>query len=410
MYPVEAGRIGKRAAAGDPACVANGSPAALANRIVALRNTRPAARDRTRVLALLVQRRSGADARVDSDLSAVESYARGMTIVLCCATPKFLLQASDRQLTYPNGRVADDVRNKAVFATGRMVWAYTGIARIGVPARPTDEWLVDVLASADDAMDANRRIRETATRAVRGVHGPAGYTAWQRRVLRRLAFVCSFYADQRLTDAGGLEAIAPIPVIEVISNFASQDAQGSLQWLSEAVDRFSTWTIGPVGEGTTPRVLEFGQYLTASARVELHRLLRRCDRHDTGVEAYARVLARAVQRCHDEGNAFVGRNVMVAWMARDAAPGPRPDGVLYDAPLVPLLENPGEREFFQRPQNETSTGRGYFYLPGDRQSRAHYAPSWLGDGIAMIGMEMTHQGPGGQVAVTSLARVLPPQA
>ncbi len=331
-----------------------------------------------------------------------------MTLVLCCATPTFFLQASDRQLTYPNGRIADDARNKAVFATGRNVWAYTGIARIGAPLRPTDEWLVDVLAKADSAQDANRRVREEAARAVRRVDGPARFTRQQRQGLRRLAFICSLYGDRRLSTDGLFETCAPVPVVELISNFSSQDLQGNLVWLPEATPEFSTWTIGPLGEGNVPPVLAFGQPLPAHIRVDLHRSLQRCIEHDTGVEAYARLLGRAIQRCHDEGNSFVGRNVMVAWMERDAPPYASPGGTLYDAPLVPLLDDPPERDFFRRPRDEPSTGRGYFYLPGDRNSRDHFAPSWLDDGIVMIGTQMAHQGPGREASVTSLVRTLGP--
>lgn len=353
---------------------------------------------------LVLQFRCGVKAR---SFVRVIDYVRLMTLVLCCTTPRYLLQASDRRLTYPNGTIAEDARNKAVFATGRAVWSYTGIARIGRPLTPTDEWLLDVLASADSDLDASERIAEGAAKAVREVHGPVGYGPQQRKVLRRLAFVSSFYGDQRVRENGTLEPCSPVPIVRIVSNFASADASGKLEWLAESLQDFSTWTAGPLGEGQTPRVLEFGQQLSSGARAELHRGLRRCDQHETGVEPYARLVARAIQRCHDDGNALVGRNAMVAWMRVDASPHIQ-DGALYDAPLVPLLADLSEQDFFQRPKNEPSTGRGYFYLPGDAGSREHFAPSWVGDGVAVKGMRMAHQGPGREASVTAVVRTLPP--
>jgi hypothetical protein len=73
-----------------------------------------------------------------------------MTLILSLATTKRVVQASDRRLTWPDGRVEDQA-NKAVCvvcADARFSIAYTGLAQLGPGLVGTDEWLVDSLASS----------------------------------------------------------------------------------------------------------------------------------------------------------------------------------------------------------------------------------------------------------------------
>lgn len=336
--------------------------------------------------------------------SPTELYAERvegkLTLILCCATSEHVLLASDRRLTFPDGRVADDVRNKAAFFAGRWIWGYTGVARISHPLQPSDEWLVDVLAGITKVDEMPSIVATKAAKAVRHVHARKDI----RQQVRRLAFISIFFGDQARQPDGTFEAIPPTPVVELVSNFSAQDHLGNHVWLPEAAPEFGVWTIGPMGRSGVPRLLEFGQRLSPRARMETHRDLQRCDKHGVGVQAYARVLARAIQRCHDEGNAAVGRNVTVTWAHASSSHLLGEHGYLYDSPLVPLLEDPSEREFFMMPRDRTSTGRGYFYLPGDRNSRDHYAPSWVGAGLSIKGSHAHYDPQTRQMGFTMTAR------
>jgi hypothetical protein len=94
-----------------------------------------------------------------------------MTMVLNCMTPEFVVQVSDRRLTYPDGSVADDRANKAVMYCGHFFIGYTGLAVLGDPTLPrgarTDWWIADVLSPADlEPSEAFNHLASEATKAV----------------------------------------------------------------------------------------------------------------------------------------------------------------------------------------------------------------------------------------------------
>src|SRR5438034_5833169 len=95
-----------------------------------------------------------------------------MTLIISAITYKHVIQASDRRLTYPDGRLADDGANKAVCvycADARFSIAYTGIAHVG--RMRTDEWLVGVLTDAKayqmDLRSISELLKTRATTALK---------------------------------------------------------------------------------------------------------------------------------------------------------------------------------------------------------------------------------------------------
>ena len=75
-----------------------------------------------------------------------------MTQIFTVLTFNKVVQVSDRRLTWPDGSLADDHANKAVCvscADGWFAISYTGAAQVGRSRTPTDEWLVELLSSAD---------------------------------------------------------------------------------------------------------------------------------------------------------------------------------------------------------------------------------------------------------------------
>jgi hypothetical protein len=65
--------------------------------------------------------------------------------------PRVLIQVSDRRLTWPDGRLADDTANKAILFHGKCCIRYTGIARIG--STPTDEWIMEQVLKCKGIQD-----------------------------------------------------------------------------------------------------------------------------------------------------------------------------------------------------------------------------------------------------------------
>lgn len=100
-----------------------------------------------------------------------------MTLVLSIATPKFAVQVSDRRLTWTDAmggiRIADDEANKQTVFHNRMVFAYTGLARIA--EKSTDVWLAHTLAESpsDSLSDAVQHLRDRATEAFKIINLPS---------------------------------------------------------------------------------------------------------------------------------------------------------------------------------------------------------------------------------------------
>ncbi len=93
-----------------------------------------------------------------------------MTQIVALATPELVVVATDRQLTYPDGTVADDQATKLILFGGRLLIAYTGLARIGHVG--TGEWLSRSLANhslASEALPALTQALNKRWLSLRGV-------------------------------------------------------------------------------------------------------------------------------------------------------------------------------------------------------------------------------------------------
>ncbi len=112
-----------------------------------------------------------------------------MTQILSLISHQFVVQASDRRVTFvPCGRIAEDDHNKAIFQCGHMAWAFTGVARIG--ATRTAEWLSDTVTHSASLQHSIERLRAGASSKLRA-YPPA---------IRRLAFVGVGFAAEMLLD------------------------------------------------------------------------------------------------------------------------------------------------------------------------------------------------------------------
>ena len=80
-----------------------------------------------------------------------------MTLVLSMASRDFVIQVADRRVTtFKRGTVAcyDDNANKQTIYCNRMVFGYTGLAKIG--ATTTDVWLTTGLSKQNTSLFLTR--------------------------------------------------------------------------------------------------------------------------------------------------------------------------------------------------------------------------------------------------------------
>src|SRR5216110_2594679 len=91
-----------------------------------------------------------------------------MTMILSCATQRYVVQVSDRRVTNMlTGHCLDDDSNKAVVWCGRVAFAYTGLSEVG--GVRTDQWIARTLsdAAAETLPDVFDALRDGATTAFR---------------------------------------------------------------------------------------------------------------------------------------------------------------------------------------------------------------------------------------------------
>jgi len=150
-----------------------------------------------------------------------------LTLVLNCISPKYVIQVSDRKLTWLNGpnkaKTASDKANKAVVVCNRLVVSYTGLAQIG--AQKTDDWILDVVSSVTpySAEKIFRTLTERATQSFKQLKLPLAK--------QHHAFIVSGWARFDSRDA-------PLtPFIKIISNALDF---ATAKWLDKAQNEFNT--------------------------------------------------------------------------------------------------------------------------------------------------------------------------
>ncbi len=307
-----------------------------------------------------------------------------MTQILSLISPEFIVQASDRRVTFvPTGRIGEDNHNKAVFFCGHTAWAFTGVASVG--ATKTAEWMANTVALAHSLQGA---IEELRARATRRLHN-------YPRDIRRLAFVGVGFASQVFTGKSWVN-VAPYPILTVVSNFLDEHEH----WRAEALDDFSarSWTIP---EQRSFLLFESGVPLRAGARTQLVRDLNSAFIHRVRPPAVARLLARAIKSEHASNpTGPVGNNVMCTVVTQDAPSGD-PN---YSGGLWPLADDAQEADYFRLPAVDPPS-KYYFYVPAKPESRIHFGPDSVCVGIQMRNVKMHPVGPPENREWTATAKV-----
>src|SRR2546423_1303587 len=85
-----------------------------------------------------------------------------MTMILTCLTKDYVVQASDRRISYLDGKTpSEDQSNKALVYGNHFVFAYTGKARL--VSTSTIEWAAERLSERENLNDAIYHLRDRAT-------------------------------------------------------------------------------------------------------------------------------------------------------------------------------------------------------------------------------------------------------
>jgi len=158
-----------------------------------------------------------------------------MTLIFSLVTDPFVVQVSDRRLTFPDGTLFEDEENKCIFYRFQGAVAYTGLARLGF--EPTADWALLPLAQDGRIAWALGSLKSEASAKFRSLRPPPAVTPSDWRKIKRTTFVCAGY--QRLGNPGqfGLRQTPGglYPFCDKVTN-TEQPPGGA--WSAEASDDF----------------------------------------------------------------------------------------------------------------------------------------------------------------------------
>ncbi|WP_145981258.1 hypothetical protein [Pseudonocardia sp. HH130629-09] len=127
-----------------------------------------------------------------------------MTLILSCLTHKFAVQASDRQLTYLDGKVAEDASNKATLYCNQAVFAFTGLGSVSRTEK-TRDFLRTTLAhhGQPDLQQMLNYLCAEATAKVQQLRLDTPRKTWPHH--KRISFVgIGFIGGEHPTDVAGM--------------------------------------------------------------------------------------------------------------------------------------------------------------------------------------------------------------
>jgi hypothetical protein len=290
-----------------------------------------------------------------------------VTLLLTCITHRFVVQASDRLLTFPNGSVADEKANKATVLGNHATFAYTGLARCSV-TETTDALLARCLGRHEESLDRLfGYLAKEARQSIRSLDLP-GVSPSNRRVVRRTSFVGGGYFAEKKIRIKKLPSLDELkPFLAVISN-----AQGiTEEWRPLADQDFSSVT-----EILQPNVLFMlhaaGQPFDGPDRLRLERSIRRSLNRITHPEPIARLLTRAIREVADR-NEYVGPNVMCTMVRRRRAI--TPPGT-FQSGAIPATRGRPEADYFRWLADPDSPPGQWIYCPQDREEFIYNTPNY----------------------------------
>ncbi|MEU7769500.1 hypothetical protein AB0B25_31070 [Nocardia sp. NPDC049190] len=221
-----------------------------------------------------------------------------MTLIQTLVTPSHILQVSDRRLTYPDGRIAEDSHNKAVSWCAQLAFGFTGIAYVDCgQTKSVSEWIAETLLGAVDVEGGIELIRRRAQDVVARL-------PW---LDKRLTIVATGFVDDAKWGCH--------PVTFVVSNFEYED------------------TIWPTHQDSFRRTIHFfpnephtRYFLRSGAKLSLQheRIVRRRIFPQAKRRVWDEVARRMIilQRFVSTTNVTVGRDSMVISIPKNStSPG-----------------------------------------------------------------------------------------
>ena len=224
-----------------------------------------------------------------------------MTLVLNCMTQDFVVQVSDRRLTFRDGSLADDRANKVVVYCGHFIIGYTGLAELGDASGPggssgTDWWIANELGNAPpQPQEGFEHLAAAASLAVArlGVRGDTRMTS-----IGAIGWARQSRQDDRL-----------VPILIVISNY--EDARSRRRPTEDAF----TIAAKPLPSDQPYYLSWLGQPPTPDEAKRINRLVRRAV--PAGPNAVVGVLADGIRGVANR-NRTVGRDLMATFMPKSA--------------------------------------------------------------------------------------------
>ncbi len=267
-----------------------------------------------------------------------------MTLILSCATQKYVVQVADRRLTIIGGKgkghVVDDNSNKSLLFCGRMTFGYTGLAHIN--GEKTDRWLTRILAESKcgSLSDACKCITDRATEYFNRMRIPQLY--------KRHAFVGVGW-----TRRSNEESFQPI--VCQISN--AIDSSG--HWIKQANDKFEL-RYSIVKESDRFGLLSAGHEFKGPHRDIVIRKLNECIEKDEDPYSIMEILADAI-RTVATYDPTVGESLLAVSIPKDRA---------GDKVILAIAAPPHK------------TSLTFLYIPAGKNVGIQYGPNFVCGGSA----------------------------
>jgi hypothetical protein len=264
-----------------------------------------------------------------------------MTLILTCLAKDYVVQASDRRLSYWDGKkvvIDDDDSNKVLIYENRFVFAYTGLAKLPVRNNGLDtnqsaiDWAAEQLSKGKNLEDAVHYLKNRVTDLMNTnrIRKFRAHDRW-------LAFVGAGFDEIETGEKRKRRALRI-----VISNFIEED--GTL--LNQPRDVFSV-QIDPLPENRRAELLVAGQRLSLDAKQAQERkalltdILKRCFKRKKGAETVGIILTQEILAVAKE-NEYVGSNIMCTFMPRASRPF---DGRMHHIGGIPFQFNSELHQF-----------------------------------------------------------------
>jgi hypothetical protein len=275
-----------------------------------------------------------------------------MTLILGCLTHDYAVQVSDRRITlWPNYKLVDDERNKAVQFHNCFSFSFTGLGVLD--GLPTAEWIIKLGIKSPSSLsslnDFVKMVKDEATKSIASINAPTN--------VKRLAFTGVGFATFNIGDKQ-----QTLPAQLVISN--AWDYSNKIPF-DEAQDSFKTGAYILPLQRKFMLTFPMGANLSSKEIHLLNRLIRRAI-DKTSPFGIAEILCRAIRQIADRDKT-VGKSLMVNILPRVAVDSPT---VGHMMPFFPTRD-------IKFPL--------YFNIPANDNTATYYTPYFVSDTLLTLG-------------------------